>query len=225
MASFPSSIDTLLVDLDGTLVRMERRGLECRFMAKAILRFAGVIAPWSFRRVFWESIETMQRNRSERTNYEVLISELARRAECSELEIARRSHLVLSKDFPTLSDRFSPIPGAREFLDLALEKGLKLVLATNPVWPYDAVRRRMEWGGVADLPWEFISHSQTMTRCKPGVDYYRELLDRIERRPEQCLMIGNDARKDLPAREIGIETYILGTFDELSERLNPCLSA
>jgi FMN phosphatase YigB (HAD superfamily) len=93
------------------------------------------------------------------------------------------------------------------------------------VWPYDAVRRRMEWGGVGDLPFEFISHSQTMTRCKPSVDYYRELLERIGRTPEQCLMIGNDARKDLPAREIGIETYLLGSYDELKERLNPCLSA
>jgi FMN phosphatase YigB (HAD superfamily) len=48
-----------------------------------------------------------------------------------------------------------------------------------------------------------------MTRCKPSRDYYRELLDRLGSGAEECVMIGNDPRKDLPAKEVGITTFLV----------------
>jgi FMN phosphatase YigB (HAD superfamily) len=48
-----------------------------------------------------------------------------------------------------------------------------------------------------------------MTRTKPDVAYYHELLEKLVCGPERCLMIGNDFRKDLPAMDAGIRTFLL----------------
>ncbi len=215
--SASSDITTLLFDLDGTLVRMKRRGLELRFMARAIWRFLGAVPPWRFRRAFWRAADRMQNHGTDLTNYNVFLAELSKHAWSGrDLDaIARR---FIERDFARLRDRFEPVAGARETLDLARRLGYRLILATNPVWPLAAVRLRLAWGGLADVPFDFLSHSEAMTRCKPSTEYYVELLGRIGADARECLMIGNDPRKDLPAEKAGIRTILIEDgFDELQE--------
>ena len=39
--------------------------------------------------------------------------------------------------------------------------------------------------------------------------YYEEILERFQLDPAECLMAGNDVRDDLPARKLGIRTYLV----------------
>ena len=48
-----------------------------------------------------------------------------------------------------------------------------------------------------------------MHYCKPQIEYYREILEIINKRPEQCLMVGNDAEEDMIARILGMKTFLL----------------
>lgn len=227
-----TEVSTLLFDLDGTLVRMERRGLELRFVLRAMWRFAGAIPPWRFRKALYGAIDLMQSHDTPRTNHEVVMDELARHSRKSREDLERRARLLVSRDFAALADRFSPVPRARETLLLARDLGYRLILATNPVWPLEAVKMRMAWGNIADVPFDFITNSEVMTRCKPQPAYYRELLARLELDPRECLMVGNDPRKDLPAKEAGIRTFLIseeaiddprldgwGSFETLQECL------
>ncbi len=230
--SIPFEGRTVLFDLDGTLVRMERRGIEFRFVLRATWRFAGAIAPWRFPKALYRAIDVMQNHGSERTNYEVILSELARHSRKPRPDLEGRARELIRRDFATLADRFLPVPGARETLILARDLGYRLVLATNPVWPLEAVKMRLAWGGLSDLPFDFIANSEAMTRCKPDPAYYRELLAKLGARGDECLMVGNDPRKDLPAKEAGIRTFLIspepiddprldgwGSFDDLQECL------
>lgn len=218
-----AEVTTLLFDLDGTLVRMRPRLLELCFMARAILRFAGAIPPWRFRRAFWQAAERMQTHRSERTNYEVFLETLASYSHTPVTDLAERARRFLEMDFTRLGAHFRPVEGARETILLASRLCYRLVLATNPVFPLAAVRKRMEWGGIADIPFEFISHAEVMSRTKPDPDYYRELLERVSCDPWECLMIGNDPRKDLPAKEAGIRTFLVRRPDQAPPERDPRL--
>jgi FMN phosphatase YigB (HAD superfamily) len=204
-------LTTLLFDLDGTLVTLQRRGLELRFMLRAFRRFWPAIPPWRFRRAFWKAATRLQTHGSDKTNYQVFLETLGTysRADLSVLDRIVREFLV--HDFPHLSDRFVPIPGAMATLELARRLGYRVVLATNPVWPLEAVHTRLRAGGLGDFGFDFISHSEVMTCCKPDARYYHQLLDRLQARGEECLMIGNDPRKDLPAKEAGIRTFLIGS--------------
>lgn len=232
---------TLLWDLDGTLVKLRSRArLEASMMVRGARRFSAAFPVHRFYGCFWNAARTAQNHFSDRTNHEVLTQTLAAGARCSEVDVRRMLDGFVSEDFATLGGRhFGPIPGAREALQFARDLGYRLVLATNPVWPQRAVRMRLEWGGLTDVPFEFVSHSEVMTRCKPSLAYYRELLERVGLRAEDCIMIGNDPIKDLPATELGIRTFLLraegpgrksrtadrrldvcGTFDELRHWLD-----
>jgi hypothetical protein len=48
-----------------------------------------------------------------------------------------------------------------------------------------------------------------MTRTKGSSLYYKELLTRTEHKAHEILHIGNDARKDLPAVQQGINVFLL----------------
>ena len=204
-------LSTLLFDLDGTLVHLQRRGLELRFMLRAFRRFSPAIPPWRFRRAFWQAATRLQVHGTDKTNYQVFLETLGSHARVDLSALDGLVREFLRDDFGHLSDRFVPIPEARETLELARRLGYRVVLATNPVWPLDAVRTRLGAGGLADFDFDFISHSEVMTCCKPDPRYYRELLGRLRVCGEECLMIGNDPRKDLPAKEANISTFLIGT--------------
>jgi FMN phosphatase YigB (HAD superfamily) len=210
----PSScpeLTTLLFDLDGTLVDMQKKGLQVRLMAKAVLRYARAVRPWSFPSAFWAAIKGLQCHGTPRTNHDVFLDHLMRHASCTREELDALCEEFVALDVSTASDQFSPVPGARETLLRARELGFDLVVATNPVFPLSAVKLRLRWGGVDDVPFTRITSSQSMTRCKPDPDYYRELLGQLGVDGARCLMIGNDPKKDLPAKDVGCKTWILDT--------------
>ena len=45
--------------------------------------------------------------------------------------------------------------------------------------------------------------------CKPNPQYYREILEKAGKSPRECLMVGNDAKEDLAAREAGLSVYLI----------------
>lgn len=50
---------------------------------------------------------------------------------------------------------------------------------------------------------------ENSTYCKPNLKYYREILDKIQVRPEDCLMIGNDVEEDMVAETMGMQVYLV----------------
>ncbi|MBI4508017.1 MAG: HAD family hydrolase [Deltaproteobacteria bacterium] len=209
---FPSKapwVTTLLFDLDGTLVDMDRARLELRLILRAAWRFSKAIRPWHFRKAFWGAAEKMQDHGTEETNYSVFLSALSQYSARTASELDGIVRECLAKDFARLSYLFTPVPGARETLDLARKLGYRVVLATNPVWPLVGVEMRLKWGGLGDFPFDYVTHSEIMTRCKPHAAYYSDLLARLQVTPRECVMIGNDPRKDLPAHDVGIMTFLV----------------
>lgn len=204
-------LTTLLFDLDGTLVLMERRRrlAEARFVGRVTRRFAGAAAPWRLKEAVKEAVERQQSHLSDRTNFEVFLDALAPYTRLTRPDLEARVRAALTEDFAVLRGLFRGAAGAREALLEARALGYRLVLATNPMFPRACVELRLAWGGLADIGFAHITHSENMTRCKPAPAYYEELLEQLGVGPERCIMVGNDARKDLPAHEVGIPTYFV----------------
>ena len=212
--SFPSSankIDTLLFDLDETLIQINRFGLELRFIFSSMRRMHSIIPVWKFYSVFWKSVKKSKTHGTDKTNHEVLVEALASYSKKSFEEVDRIIQKNLHDDFKKLKNHFTPVPGAKETLLLAHKLGYRVIIATNPSIPLCTVKLRLKWAGLEDFPFEYITNSEVMTRCKPDPAFYSELLDRLALDSKKCLMVGNDIEKDLAAKKIGILTYILKT--------------
>ena len=45
--------------------------------------------------------------------------------------------------------------------------------------------------------------------CKPNPEYFRQILEKFDLDPAQCLMVGNDVEEDLAIRSLGVSTYLV----------------
>jgi FMN phosphatase YigB (HAD superfamily) len=202
-------IDTLLFDLDGTIIDMNRRA-EIIFYFRAFRRFKPYFNPVSFFISFRKSVRAILDNHTESLNYDVFIENMARFGRTTPQVIDALTSELIKQDFQPLEPFFRPVPGGREAVHLANELGYRLVLVTNPVFPMTTVLYRLKWAGLMPDNFLFMTHSQNMNRCKPGLEFYDKLLMRLALAPERCLMIGN-TDEDLPAHDIGIRTFLVET--------------
>lgn len=119
------------------------------------------------------------------------------------------------RGFPTLSYLCSPFDGIPEIVAKTFEKGFKVVVATNSVFPRKAIEDRLQWAGVNQFPYELVTTYENMHFTKPHLHYYREICEVIGVRPEECVVVGNDVNEDIVARKLGMKTFLL------KERLIP----
>lgn len=84
-----------------------------------------------------------------------------------------------------------------------------MVLATNPIFPLVGVETRLSWVGLRPEDFSYITAYENSTTCKPNPAYYAEILRKTGKRPQECLMVGNDATEDTAALEQGIGVYLV----------------
>lgn len=201
----------IMLDLDGTL-------LSASFLFPVVCiyylwrRLVPVFGWWRAFGVGRVLMGAMTKNSPESglTNYELILNEAAKLTGVSPHRLHRQLTRYYHDDFPRLGRFTYPTAGAAAALAKLRKAGLPMVIATNPIWPLSCVEQRLRWAGLEPREFVFITHSQIMHACKPSLDYYRECLNYLALRPDEVLYFGNDESKDGPARELGIETVLIG---------------
>ncbi|MBQ2957589.1 MAG: HAD family hydrolase [Clostridia bacterium] len=105
-----------------------------------------------------------------------------------------------------------PDARAAECIRRLKEKGYKVAVATSPVFPEIATRTRMEWAGLKWDDFELVTTYYNCLFCKPAAAYYEEILGKIGRRADECLMVGNDVGEDMCVLEMGMQAFWLDTW-------------
>ena len=101
-------------------------------------------------------------------------------------------------------------PLAKKAVQLAGEKGRKVVLSTNPLFPMDGQRTRISWIGLTEDDFEFITSYETDSFCKPNPQYFVSICQRLGVKPEECFVVGNDEREDMyAASSIGMNCFLV----------------
>lgn len=113
-------------------------------------------------------------------------------------------------------------PRANELVKRLKDRGFRLVLATSPVFPASATECRIRWAGLDQNDFELVTTYENSTFCKPNPMYYHDIASRLGMRPDECLMIGNDALDDMAALEVGMKVFLL--TDHLINRKNADIS-
>nr|WP_314638971.1 HAD family hydrolase [uncultured Olsenella sp.] len=103
-----------------------------------------------------------------------------------------------------------PRPGARRCVRRAQELGYTVALATNPVFSSAVDSARLRWAGLDDIDFALVSTLENSRRSKPSARYYQEFIASLGFVPEECLMVGNDAGRDIPRPDIGLRTAYVG---------------
>lgn len=125
-------------------------------------------------------------------------------------------------DFPKLKVFGKPREGGRETVLKLIEMGYEVVIATNSIFPEIAIKQRIDWANLSDINFPLITTMENMHYAKPNVEYYVEILEKLNGTPKDTIMIGDDLEMDiLPAKKLGIKTIHFGVeVKEISEILN-----
>lgn len=142
-------------------------------------------------------------------------------------------------EFGQLKSSTTLRPAAATLVRSARERGLSVVVATNPLFPLIAIEQRLEWAGlpVSEFDFTLVTSYENMHAAKPQPAYYREILAAVGVEPGRALMVGDDWKNDIiPAAAAGLFTFWIapddatpqdtsliagqGSLDDLAQRVN-----
>jgi len=203
-------IKAVLFDLDGTLLHVDQQEFVTEYLKLLAPRMAHLMDPRKFVHDLMASTMVMTSDRDpSRTNEEVFWSDFLPRVGVPAEQLMPILDDFYEREFGQVRWVAKADPAARQAVEAVLARGLDAVVATNPVFPRSAIRQRLEWAGVADLPFRLVTSFEDFHYCKPNPEYYLEIAERIGHRPEECLMVGNDVEEDLAAASLGARTYLV----------------
>lgn len=200
----------VLFDLDGTLLPMEQDTFTSAFL-KDLHRYLVRLGytPELAEAALTAAFTSAFANDGRETNETVFFGGLARVAGARVREDAVALSRYYREDFQALRHTCGREPRAALLLSELHAAGVPAVLATNPLFPREAIEARLDWAGLTPEDFIYITTYENSSFCKPRPDYYREILDRLSLAPCDCLMVGNDTTDDMAARELGVEVFLL----------------
>jgi len=203
-------ITTILFDLDGTLLPMDQETFTRAYFSE----LAKKLAPYGYNfeelvKALWAGVGAMVKNDGSRTNeaafWEVFASIYGEKAYAD----TRYFDEFYREDFNKVQASCGYNPEAKKLVDKIKAKGYRVALPTNPLFPSTATEWRMRWAGFEPDEFEYYTTYDNSSYCKPNPKYYLEFLDKIGAKPEECLMIGNDADEDMIAETLGMKVFLL----------------
>lgn len=201
--------DTFLFDLDGTLLPMDFDKFMELYFYNLGKFFHGKIDPKKLAESVMKATGYMIMTKNNQTNEEKFMEFFGSLIE-GDLEEYKEGFRLF---YDSLFEDVRPSTYQSEYMiksvQLLKDKGYEVVVATNPLFPIQANYHRIRWAGFDKSDFSYISSFEENKFCKPHIEYYQEVLNAINKTPENCYMVGNDIHDDLPAQMLGIPTYII----------------
>lgn len=204
------AITTVLFDLDGTLLPMDQE----KFTRGYFGLLAQKLAPHGYEPkalvdAIWAGTAAMVKNTGEVTNETAFWQKFCALVGDRALEDKPLFDEFYQKEFQQVQAVCGFTPQAAEVVRRAKARGLRVALATNPLFPAVATESRIRWAGLSPDNFELYTTYENACHCKPNPDYYRDILDRLGIAPEECLMVGNDVGEDMVAQTLGMQVFLL----------------
>ena len=206
----------VLFDLDGTLLPMKQDEFVRYYFSLLAERFQPLgYDTKEFHGTIWKGIAAEAGNDGSRTNEEVFWDVFASVFGEESRSAASVFEDFYRNEFQKVKGVCQPSPLADEIVKMLKAKGCKVVLATNPIFPRIATESRTRWAGLDIDDFDICTTMENSRLAKPNPEYYRHLLELIDVRPEDCLMVGNDVEEDMVASELGMKVFLI-TYDVIS---------
>lgn len=203
-------INTILFDLDGTLLPMDQE----KFVNGYFKMLAAKLAPYGYEpqqliNAILAGIEAMIKNDGSQLNEDAFWKRFVEIYGDKVLADKPVFEDFYKNEFQDARSFCGFNPKAAETVRSLKDKGYRVVLATNPLFPSIATESRIRWAGLEPSEFDLYTTYENTSYCKPNLDYYRDILKRINCRPEECLMVGNDVGEDMVVEALGMQAFLL----------------
>lgn len=214
----------ILFDLDGTLLPMDQE----LFVKAYLKRLAGFMMPHGYDpeklvQVIWACTGAMVKNTGKQINERIFWNDFEAMTGKDRSSEEGTFLQFYQTEFQKVQESCGRNPLAAETIRALKEMGYQLILATNPLFPQIATYSRIRWAGLSPEDFIWVTTYENSSFSKPNPDYYREILSKMELKPEDCLMVGNDAEEDMIAGTLGMKTFLMTEclINKYSKDINP----
>ncbi len=202
---------TLLLDLDDTLLVNPIAG----FLPAYLQALSGHLAPYADPQLVIKSLlggtKRMLANQQPDCTLEEVFNDYFYQAlGVSAQKLHQPIEQFYAEIYPSLKSITKPHPDAIHLIETAFERGFRVVIATNPLFPRTAIVQRLSWAGLSPeiYPFDLIPSMEAIHFAKPNPAYLAELLGQLGWPEGPVVMVGNDRDNDIiPAIELGLPTY------------------
>ena len=208
-------LEAVLLDLDNTMIFFDEDAFYKRYFAKIIPYFADLIPPDQFMDRMARALKALSENPGRIPNSLYFLDIFCFRYRARQPMVWQRFLSFFEDAYDTIPVTVQTAPGLHAILDQLTRWQLKLVVASNPVFPKVVQEKRLAWAGLASDRFEMVTYMENMSFVKPSHGYYRQVCDAIGVSPYGCLMVGNDAVNDMAAGGAGLKTYLTTDAQQL----------
>lgn len=205
------SINTILFDLDGTLLPMDQ-DLFTKYYFGGLCKKMEPYGydPEKLVAAIWSGTKAMVTGDGSRTCEEAFWSRFAEILGESVKDKEPIFADFYANEFQAVQKVCGYNPEAAGLIADLKAAGYRVVLATNPLFPPIATLSRARWAGLNPEDFELITTYDNSRFCKPNPAYYGEILEKIGVSPNECIMVGNDVKEDMAAAtQWGLKSFLL----------------
>lgn len=200
----------IFFDLDGTLLPM----VQEVFVKDYLGRLAAYMAPYGYEpkglsEAVMNGVAAMVKNDGRCSNERLFWDVFADRFGKNVLNDHEKFEEFYRTEFQKCSASCGFEVKAGEVIALVKQKSLMPVLATNPLFPQIATFSRIRWAGLEKEDFNYITTYENSSFCKPNPLYYQQILDKLDLKAGECVMVGNDAREDTVPAQLGMQVFLL----------------
>jgi FMN phosphatase YigB (HAD superfamily) len=112
--------------------------------------------------------------------------------------------------YPKLRQHTRVQPATKNLIETARQRGFTVAIATNPLFPREAIEQRLVWSGIppAEYQFDLISSLETFHFSKPNPAYFAEVLAQLGWPEGPAVVVGDDPENDIaPAQTMGLPTF------------------
>jgi len=203
-------IKVVLFDLDGTLLPMSQDVFTKAYFGSLAKKLASHgYEPEKLIKSIWTGSAAMVKNDGTKTNEEVFWNKFSEIYGEKVLEDEPYFEAYYLEEFDKNKDVCGYNPKAAECVAKIKSLGLRVALATNPLFPSIATEKRIKWAGLNVNDFELYTTYENSRFTKPNLKYYEEVLQKMEVSAEETLMVGNDVTEDMVAADLGMKVFLL----------------
>ena len=203
-------VTAILFDLDGTLLPMDQDDFtESYFSNLAAKAATKGYQPDALIDTVWAGTAAMVKNDGTKTNEAVFWELFAAKYGGDALNDIPFFEEFYRTDFQKAKELCGFAPMAKDIVHSLKARGLRVILATNPLFPAIATESRIRWAGLEPDDFELYTTYENSRHCKPNPEYYNDIMQELNLTAEECVMVGNDVVEDMIAETLGMKVFLL----------------
>lgn len=199
----------ILFDLDGTLLPMDIDEFEKAYFKGLCKSMIDKIDPQDLYKHIWGGTKAMVLNDGKKTNMEVFRDYFNTNTDL-DYDTCEPTFIEYYKTgFQDCVQVCGVSDISKKIVEVLQSKGYNVAIATNPIFPQVATYSRLNWLGIDPESVSLVTTFENSNHAKPNPAYFKEVCDKLNVQPEDCIMVGNDVAEDGVASTLGINVLLI----------------